>query len=131
MPSSPKRLAAGTRQFSKTICAVSDARWPDWHADADEFRHVRVTGGFLHDKEVPLHGLLSPQRGAPVQGFYLFTPLRLAGGAQGGLDAAARANAIWKRMLRDYEPPPIDEGIAEGLREYRDSRLREIRSRGS
>jgi trimethylamine--corrinoid protein Co-methyltransferase len=50
---------------------------------------------------------------------------------EGSLDAAARANAIWKRILRDYEPPPIDPGIADGLREYRDRRLGEIRSTDS
>ncbi len=33
----------------------------------------------------------------------------------GGLDAAQRANAIWKRMLREYEAPPIDPGIDEAL----------------
>jgi trimethylamine--corrinoid protein Co-methyltransferase len=36
----------------------------------------------------------------------------------GGLDAAQRANAIWKRMLREYEAPPIDQGIDEALLEY-------------
>ena len=58
-----------------------EAHWPDWRAHDDEFRRVRVTGAFLHDKEVPVRGLLSAQRGAPMQGFYLFTPLRLASGA--------------------------------------------------
>ncbi len=28
MPSSPSRFSAGTRQFSKLICAVSLACWP-------------------------------------------------------------------------------------------------------
>jgi len=36
----------------------------------------------------------------------------------GGLDAAQRANKIWKRMLRDYEAPPIDDGIDEALLEF-------------
>jgi trimethylamine--corrinoid protein Co-methyltransferase len=36
----------------------------------------------------------------------------------GGLDAAQRANAIWKRMLRDYEAPPIEPGIDEALQEF-------------
>ena len=38
--------------------------------------------------------------------------------AEGGLDAAARANRIWKRMLKDYEPPPIDPGIDEALVDF-------------
>ena len=36
----------------------------------------------------------------------------------GALDAAQRANAIWKRMLAEYEAPPIDPGIDEALLEY-------------
>jgi trimethylamine--corrinoid protein Co-methyltransferase len=36
----------------------------------------------------------------------------------GGLDAAQRANRIWKRMLRDYEAPAIDDGIDEALLEF-------------
>jgi trimethylamine---corrinoid protein Co-methyltransferase len=36
----------------------------------------------------------------------------------GALDAAQRANAIWKRMLREYEAPPLDEGIDEALQDF-------------
>jgi trimethylamine---corrinoid protein Co-methyltransferase len=36
----------------------------------------------------------------------------------GSLDAAQRANAIWKRMLREYEAPPIDPGMDEALQEF-------------
>src|SRR4051812_19845971 len=36
----------------------------------------------------------------------------------GSKDAAQRANAIWKRMLREYEAPPIDEGVDEALQEF-------------
>ncbi|MDQ2966654.1 MAG: trimethylamine methyltransferase family protein, partial [Chloroflexota bacterium] len=36
----------------------------------------------------------------------------------GGLDAAQRANKIWKRMLASYEPPPIDPAIDEALLEF-------------
>ncbi len=36
----------------------------------------------------------------------------------GSLDAAQRANAIWKQMLRDYEPPPLDPAIDEALQEF-------------
>ena len=37
---------------------------------------------------------------------------------EGGLDAAQRANAIWKRTLAEYEPPPIDEAVDEELRAF-------------
>jgi trimethylamine--corrinoid protein Co-methyltransferase len=36
----------------------------------------------------------------------------------GSLDAAQRANGIWKRMLREYEAPPIDPGIDEALQAF-------------
>jgi len=36
----------------------------------------------------------------------------------GSLDAAQRANPIWKRMLAEYEAPPIDPGVDEALLEF-------------
>jgi trimethylamine--corrinoid protein Co-methyltransferase len=35
--------------------------------------------------------------------------------ADGGLDTAQRANKIWKKMLNDYEMPPIDPAVDEAL----------------
>lgn len=58
-----------------------EASWPAWDPGADEFRRVRVAGTFLHADETPVHGLAEGTRGAPVQGFFLLTPLRLADGA--------------------------------------------------
>ncbi|MFM2072905.1 MAG: hypothetical protein RLZZ623_3169, partial [Actinomycetota bacterium] len=37
---------------------------------------------------------------------------------EGGLDAAQRANAIWKRRLAEYEAPPLDAAIDEELLEF-------------
>ena len=37
---------------------------------------------------------------------------------EGGLDAAQRANAVWKAQLADYTPPAIDDAIDEELREF-------------
>jgi surfeit locus 1 family protein len=59
---------------------MPEAQWPEWRPADHEFRHVRATGTFLHDKEMPVHGLLS-QRGSALQGFYVFTPLRVRSGA--------------------------------------------------
>jgi trimethylamine--corrinoid protein Co-methyltransferase len=39
---------------------------------------------------------------------------------EGSKDATERANALWKRMLAEYEPPPIDEAKDEELREWID-----------
>ena len=38
--------------------------------------------------------------------------------AEGGQDAAKRANKLWKRMLQEYEAPAIDPGIDESLKEF-------------
>jgi trimethylamine--corrinoid protein Co-methyltransferase len=38
--------------------------------------------------------------------------------AEGSLDMAQRANTIWKTMLREYEPPPIDPAVDEALLDY-------------
>ena len=43
----------------------------------------------------------------------------------GGLDAAQRANAIWKKRLAEYVPPPIDDAVDEELRAF----IARIRSR--
>jgi trimethylamine---corrinoid protein Co-methyltransferase len=36
----------------------------------------------------------------------------------GSLDAAQRANAIWKRMLAEYQAPEIDPGVDEALLDF-------------
>jgi trimethylamine--corrinoid protein Co-methyltransferase len=36
----------------------------------------------------------------------------------GGLDAARRANGIWKQLLADYQRPPMDPAIEEALTDY-------------
>ncbi len=38
--------------------------------------------------------------------------------AEGARDASVRANAAWKQMLAEYEPPPFDEAKDEELREW-------------
>lgn len=44
----------------------------------------------------------------------------------GGLDAAQRANRLWKHLLEEYEAPPIDSSVQEGLREFVQRREREL-----
>ena len=38
--------------------------------------------------------------------------------AEGARDAAQRANAVWKKMLAEYEPPPIDDAVDAELCEW-------------
>lgn len=70
------------RAYGEPGALVPEAEWPSWRADRDEFRKVRVTGTFLHPFEAPVYGLAQGERqGAPIQGYYLMTPLKLATGA--------------------------------------------------
>jgi trimethylamine---corrinoid protein Co-methyltransferase len=41
---------------------------------------------------------------------------------EGSKDAATRANALWKSMLADYEPPPLDPARDEAIRAFIDER---------
>lgn len=38
--------------------------------------------------------------------------------AEGRQDMAQRANALWKKLLREYQAPPIDPGVDEALCDY-------------
>ena len=38
--------------------------------------------------------------------------------AEGGLDAATRANRLWKKLLEEYQDPGLDPAIDEALHEY-------------
>jgi trimethylamine--corrinoid protein Co-methyltransferase len=38
--------------------------------------------------------------------------------AEGKLDMAMRANKQWKKMLAEYEAPPIDPAVDEALRDF-------------
>ncbi len=38
--------------------------------------------------------------------------------AAGSLDAATRANGVWKKTLAEYEAPPLDAGTDEALRDF-------------
>lgn len=44
----------------------------------------------------------------------------------GQLDTAQRANRLWKELLAQYEPPPLDEGVKEALQSYVERRQREL-----
>ena len=44
----------------------------------------------------------------------------------GGLDAAQRANGIWKKRLNEYEPPALDESVDEAMIEFVTRRKSEL-----
>jgi trimethylamine--corrinoid protein Co-methyltransferase len=45
--------------------------------------------------------------------------------AAGSVDTTHRATKVWKQLLADYEPPPLDPAIAEELDAFVDRRTRE------
>jgi trimethylamine---corrinoid protein Co-methyltransferase len=48
--------------------------------------------------------------------------------SEGSVDTYKRANAVYKKMLREYEPPTIDPAIVEELNAFTTHRREEIRS---
>ncbi len=45
----------------------------------------------------------------------------------GARDAAPRAHSIWMSMLKEYEPPSIDQGIREALVDFVDRRKSDLK----
>lgn len=48
--------------------------------------------------------------------------------AEGSHDTYQRANAVWKRMLSEYQAPTLDAAIAEELNAFAETRRAEIRA---
>ena len=44
---------------------------------------------------------------------------------RGALDTPRRANALWKKILAEFETPPMDEAIREELEAFVERRKRE------
>ena len=44
---------------------------------------------------------------------------------RGSMDTAQRANAVWKKVLAEFEAPPMDEAIREELSAFVERRKRE------
>ena len=44
---------------------------------------------------------------------------------RGSIDTARRANGIWKKILAEFQAPPLDEAIHEELKEFVERRKRE------
>lgn len=69
------------RAYGEAGEVVPPAGWGAWNQAEDEFRKVRIRGTFLHQFETPVYGLAPGQRGSPLQGYFLMTPLRMDNGA--------------------------------------------------
>ncbi len=49
--------------------------------------------------------------------------------AEGKQDTYQRANAVWKKMLKEYQAPPLDPAIQEELSAFAEQRRAELRER--
>jgi len=47
--------------------------------------------------------------------------------SEGSQDTYHKANAVWKKTLKEYEQPPLDPAVAEELNAFVEQRRREIR----
>jgi len=45
----------------------------------------------------------------------------------GAKDATARATELWPKILEDFEPPPVDPAVEEGLQDYMVRRKQELK----
>lgn len=63
------------RVHAPPVDAPAPERWPLVSAAADEYRHVRVTGTFLHDRETLVQAATSLGGG-----FWVMTPMRMRDG---------------------------------------------------
>lgn len=63
------------RVHAAPVAAPGPDRWPQVNAEADEYRHVRLTGTFLYDLTTRVQA--STELGS---GYWLLTPLRAADG---------------------------------------------------
>jgi surfeit locus 1 family protein len=67
--------AVGQRVHAPPVAAPGPPDWPHITARADAYRHVRVRGPFLHDRETLVQAVTE---GGP--GYWVVTPLRTDGG---------------------------------------------------
>ena len=104
------------RVNAPAVAAPGPAQWPQLTATNDEYRHVRVTGTFLHEHETLVQAVT-----ALGSGFWVMTPLKLADGTvllvnRGFVSPERRARATRQAseapssttvigLLRMSEPP--------------------------
>jgi surfeit locus 1 family protein len=70
------------RIHSAPIPAPTEADWPRWNADADEYRPVSVRGAFLDEKTVFVTANAALERdGGATLGYMVLTPLQLSDGS--------------------------------------------------
>ncbi|GLQ95642.1 SURF1 family protein [Dyella mobilis] len=64
------------RVHAPPVAPPAPAQWPQVNAERDEYRHVSVTGEFLHDRQTLIWA--ASDTGS---GYFVLTPLRMADGS--------------------------------------------------
>ena len=78
----PDRARRGADAEPPAVPIPAEADWPNVNAGRDEYRRVRASGRFQHAREALVYTLLSEPKGRfSGQGYWVLTPLELAGGA--------------------------------------------------
>ena len=83
------------RVHAPAVAAPGPERWPQITAESDEYRHVRITGRFLHDLSAKVQAAT-----ALGSGYWLMTPLQRADGSvvlvNRGFIPPDGKNAAWR-----------------------------------
>ena len=96
------------RAYGEAGAILPPEQWVDYVPQQEEYRRVALSGRFLHEHEVAVHGLMpTSTRGNPVQGFYLLTPLEIAEGARVFVN---RGFVPTSMRDPDARPAPLPEG---------------------
>lgn len=103
------------RAYGEPGAILPPEQWPDYVPQEEEYRRVRVSGRFLHEYEVAVHGLMpTSTRGNPVQGFYLLTPLEISQDARVFVNRGFVPTSMRDPAARPA-PPPEGEVSVTGL----------------
>ncbi|MGY6568177.1 MAG: SURF1 family protein [Salinarimonas sp.] len=94
------------RAYGEPGALLPPEAWAEYVPQEEEYRRVAVSGRFLHEHEVAVHGLMpSGTRGNPVQGFYLLAPLEMAGGALVFINRGFVPTSMRNPQARPASPP--------------------------
>ncbi len=103
------------RAYGEPGAILPPESWGDYVPQDEEYRRVAVTGRFLHEHEVAVHGLMpTSTRGNPVQGFYLLTPFEIEDGALVFVNRGFVPTSMRDPAARPA-PPPEGEVSLTGL----------------
>lgn len=91
--------------------APGPAQWPQVSAASDEYRHVRLSGTFLHDRETLVQAVTDLG-----SGFWVLTPLRMADGSTVLVNRGFVPPEVRERSARSASEPAGETTVTGLLR---------------